>query len=50
MGGLAARTELGYTSGSGPSILNFGALGAALPLICLRGCVCTRRGWNGNKA
>ena len=34
VGGLAARTELGYTSGSGPSILNFGALGAALPLIC----------------
>ncbi|GAA4227393.1 apolipoprotein N-acyltransferase [Sagittula marina] len=32
--GLAARAEGGYTSGSGPELLDLGALGRALPLIC----------------
>jgi apolipoprotein N-acyltransferase len=34
VGGLAARTEGGYTAGPGPQLIDFGALGTALPLIC----------------
>lgn len=34
VGGLAARAEGGYTSGPGPQLLDFGAMGTALPLIC----------------
>jgi len=34
VGGLAARAEGGYASGPGPRLLDFGALGTALPLIC----------------
>ena len=33
-GGLAARAEGGYTGGPGPQLLDLGALGRALPLIC----------------
>ncbi|SLN13674.1 Apolipoprotein N-acyltransferase [Roseivivax jejudonensis] len=32
--GLAARAEGGYSPGPGPRLLDLGALGAALPLIC----------------
>jgi apolipoprotein N-acyltransferase len=32
--GLAARLPTGYTPGIGPQLLDFGALGHALPLIC----------------
>lgn len=32
--GLAARAEGGYTPGTGPELLDLGALGKALPLIC----------------
>ena len=32
--GLAARAEGGYTPGPGPALLDLGALGLALPLIC----------------
>ena len=32
--GLAARAEAGYSSGPGPALLDLGALGQALPLIC----------------
>lgn len=31
---LADRTESGYTSGPGPKLMDFGALGQGLPLIC----------------
>ncbi|WP_299732718.1 apolipoprotein N-acyltransferase [uncultured Tateyamaria sp.] len=34
IGGLAARAEGGYAAGPGPQLLDFGALGTALPLIC----------------
>ena len=34
VGGLAARAEGGYTAGPGPQLIDFGALGTALPLIC----------------
>lgn len=34
VGGLAARAEGGYTAGPGPRLLDFGAMGTALPLIC----------------
>lgn len=34
VGGLAARTEGGYTAGPGPQLIDFDALGTALPLIC----------------
>lgn len=34
VGGLAARAEGGYAAGPGPRLLDFGALGTALPLIC----------------
>ena len=32
--GLAARAETGYASGPGPQLIDLGALGKALPLIC----------------
>ncbi|SFD56179.1 apolipoprotein N-acyltransferase [Roseivivax sediminis] len=32
--GLAARAEGGYSAGPGPRLLDLGALGTALPLIC----------------
>ncbi|QFS81683.1 Apolipoprotein N-acyltransferase [Roseivivax sp. THAF40] len=32
--GLAQRAEYGYSSGPGPRLLDLGALGQALPLIC----------------
>ena len=31
---LAERSDAGYIAGSGPGLLDFGALGAGLPLIC----------------
>ncbi|MEM9581142.1 MAG: apolipoprotein N-acyltransferase [Pseudomonadota bacterium] len=34
IGGLAARVTSAYAAGPGPSLLNFGDLGTALPLIC----------------
>ncbi|WP_299627875.1 apolipoprotein N-acyltransferase [uncultured Tateyamaria sp.] len=34
VGGLAARAEGGYAAGPGARLLDFGALGRALPLIC----------------
>ncbi|WP_223428469.1 apolipoprotein N-acyltransferase [Tateyamaria pelophila] len=34
VGGLAARVEGSYAAGPGPRLLDFGALGKALPLIC----------------
>lgn len=34
VGGFAQRAEGGYESGPGPKLLDFGPLGAALPLIC----------------
>lgn len=34
VGGLAVRAEGGYAAGPGPRLLDFGPLGAALPLIC----------------
>ncbi|WP_224824804.1 apolipoprotein N-acyltransferase [Cognatishimia sp. MH4019] len=35
--GAAAQTTGGYTPGAGPEILDIGALGKALPLICYEG-------------
>ncbi|SNS15776.1 apolipoprotein N-acyltransferase [Antarctobacter heliothermus] len=32
--GLAARAEGGYSAGPGPQVVDLGALGSALPLIC----------------
>jgi apolipoprotein N-acyltransferase len=32
--GLAARADAGYTAGHGPELIDLGALGKALPLIC----------------
>lgn len=32
--GLAARAEAGYSSGPGPALIDLGATGTALPLIC----------------
>lgn len=34
LGGLAGRALLGYSAGAGPALLDLGALGQALPLIC----------------
>lgn len=34
VGGLAQRASGGYAAGPGPQVLDFGALGTALPLIC----------------
>ncbi|MFL4468345.1 apolipoprotein N-acyltransferase [Tateyamaria armeniaca] len=34
VGGLAERAEGGYAAGPGPQLLDFGAMGTALPLIC----------------
>jgi apolipoprotein N-acyltransferase len=32
--GLAARAEGGYSAGPGPQVIDLGALGTAMPLIC----------------
>lgn len=34
VGGLAERAQGGYSSGPGPAVMDLGALGTALPLIC----------------
>lgn len=34
VGGFAERAQGGYSAGPGPQVLDFGALGTALPLIC----------------
>ncbi|MEP1962198.1 apolipoprotein N-acyltransferase [Tateyamaria sp.] len=34
VGGLAQRAQGGYSAGPGPQLLDFGAVGRALPLIC----------------
>ncbi|MFD1343652.1 apolipoprotein N-acyltransferase [Litorisediminicola beolgyonensis] len=34
IGGLAQRAEYGYSAGPGPQLMDLGAIGKALPLIC----------------